>query len=837
MGLQWLSLALALVLLPVFSQAQSSRSATLTTPPVSLSLTTGSVTITVATHSGNQTSQYVTVIPAVYNVSIPLSTSATPTSSASATASSSTDTPILATVIDPAFGVLGALLILTGLPSAFWGHKNRWTSFFLTGFYTFALCCAVLIIKFGVMPAVNPPSKTLLGMFVLASSIAGIAGGAIAIFFWKGARYGIGAWGGFSLALWVQCFHDGGVIRPLGFRWILYIGCAVLGFTLSTIPKIHYHVLLLSTAFMGSSAFMLGIDCYTTAGLKEFYIWNLGFSSLFPKFVNRGIQFPVSQAMQIELGLIAAMALTGIALQFRILTVLQKKLREIAQERRILDTEAEATASHRFAHLDEERDEWEKDHPSLAKFGRNDSTTTSTPLIKERDLSPVPGERRSSSYTLVDGRPRFHSGVSDLKIATVPEDGPSRIVSKQSPGALPTLDLGRGIEENVPDTFIAKDELNKKVATPIELEDLRRKEELMAEIQTLRRSIEALKSDTPAPSSSSESRRPSLASRRTLSIDAASALQSAPTHLRPPRETDPRSRAYSMELSSFGRVRSFGDMGRSTNTPLRDEEWEAYIQERKLLQPPAGITPPIATTPIAPRIPIPSAVQEALSERKRRESTLGIIERRTDSSEDAPVAHHNRSSSGGNPGVIILPPKKPPVAATGPQKPTAPRTLTFEELNERHREKMRDLQAPLTQAQREHAELEAAKQRWERARALEKQAVTRRQAEKAAQLDKKKREETEGDKKHNSLSPQDPRRRHTHSRSLSADKLGGSHSRRLSVMKVEDWQRYQQDAEMGIRADSSGEGRDSQSIPFPDTRRLRDSYQGRERRKSREPLS
>lgn len=61
-------------------------------------------------------------------------------------------------------------------------------------------------------------------MFVLASSIAGIAGGGIAIFFWKMARYGIGFWGGFAVGLWIQCFHDGGVIKAIGLRWILYIG-------------------------------------------------------------------------------------------------------------------------------------------------------------------------------------------------------------------------------------------------------------------------------------------------------------------------------------------------------------------------------------------------------------------------------------------------------------------------------------------------------------------------------------------------------------------------------------------------------------------------------------
>jgi hypothetical protein len=97
------------------------------------------------------------------------------------------------------------------------------TSFFLIGFYSLSLVCVVLILKFGVLTAVNPPNKTLRGMFVLASAVAGVAGGAVAIFFWKAARYCIGAWGGFALALWIQCFHNGGVIKAIGFRWILYI--------------------------------------------------------------------------------------------------------------------------------------------------------------------------------------------------------------------------------------------------------------------------------------------------------------------------------------------------------------------------------------------------------------------------------------------------------------------------------------------------------------------------------------------------------------------------------------------------------------------------------------
>ena len=148
------------------------------------------------------------------------------------------------TRVTPAFAVLGAILVITGIPSTFWGHKNRWsasillillhsqflyrTSFFLIGFYTLALVCAVLILKFGVLPAINPPTQTLIGMFVLSATVAGVAGGAIAIFFWKVAIYGIGAWGGFALALWIQAFHDGGVIKSTSFRWILYISITFL---------------------------------------------------------------------------------------------------------------------------------------------------------------------------------------------------------------------------------------------------------------------------------------------------------------------------------------------------------------------------------------------------------------------------------------------------------------------------------------------------------------------------------------------------------------------------------------------------------------------------------
>jgi hypothetical protein len=474
-----------------------------------------------------------------------------------------------------------------------------------------------------------------------------------------------------------------------------------------------------------------------------------------------------------------------------------------------------------------ERDDWEKEHPSMARHGRQPSGLSTLPLLKDQDgsASPTTVEHRSSTFTLVqDGRPRQQSGISDLNFATPGEDEVVPVTrSMQNPGALPALDLGIGIQEDVPHSFIAEEQQRKKDPTPSESEELKRKEDLLLEIQTIRRSIDALKADTPPPSSSSHSRRPSMTSRRTLSMDANSALLPAPAHLRPPRESDPRARAHSIEMSVLEHSRLLEEpIHRPTSAPLRDEDWDSYVHDRKLLQPPSGVTPPIKTTPIdnSNRIAMPQAVTDALSKRKRREGALGPGEQTIDLSDDVPLAkmnRHKRSFSGGNIPVTILPPRRTSaIVSPTPQRPAPTRVRTFEELNERHREKMKDLQAPLTQAGKDEAELRAARQRWERSKALEKEAVTRRQAEKVADLEKRKRSEDEPPVRQSS-------ERRRHSRSMSADRLAGlsSPSKRLSTLKVEDWQRYQREAANPERAPGSASKRNaralkSEGVPFPD---------------------
>ncbi|KAF8605192.1 hypothetical protein BDV93DRAFT_75890 [Ceratobasidium sp. AG-I] len=718
--------------------------------------------------------QTLSSVATVIRVSYTLTASSS--TSASAASASPTETTIpsihLDTRVDPTFGVLGALLILTGLPTAFWGHKNRWSSFFLIGFYTLSLTTIVLILKFGVLDAINPPKSTVRGMFLLASAVAGIVGGGLSIFFWKHTKYFIGAWGGFALALWIQCFKAGGLIQQVGYRWIFYVGCAVLGFVLCTIPRIHYNVLLVATAVVGGSATILGVDCFTTAGLKEFYVWNLGFMRLFPKFYEIGMAYPLSQTMQIELGLIAAVALMGGAVQFKMLERLKTRLHEIDVEQRKRDEDAEIAAAERLGAFDEQLDDWEKRHGRRAGAGAGSAKEVDSSLGPQTPTAMTYDGRPSSQFSALNGKgtpgtpgPAPGTRLSDYfavplrspKPAVVmPEPAHAGISGRpQSIGALPVLDLGTddlaGGAGGVRRDSIAR--MEDAVKANEDAAAIRRKEELLAEIQTIKKNIAQLKSEGVSNSSGSGGSRASM-----MLLDSEGS----------------RSRTV-----SFDALRKPTVVQAPPPPPPQETEWDQYVRERKLFTPPSGVTAPIPSGTMNGRpvsAALPGAVMEAVEMRKRRESMLEMG--RVDEDEVgvvAPVAKHARSrsvgtaqldftrgqdshmgmestrgrdrpshsrqasqQSQGGP-VLVAPPRKSMSPAPAPSQ-AKPRVKTWEEMQERHREKMRALQEPLRKAEAELAELETARSRWERSRQVEKQVMERREAEKKAAYEKRKAE-------------------------------------------------------------------------------------------------
>jgi hypothetical protein len=84
------------------------------------------------------------------------------------------------------------------------------------------------------------------------------------------------------------------LIPAAGLRWVVILICSTAGFVLATVPKLTIHVTLFATAAMGAAAVVLGIDCFTTGGLKEFWLYIIGFGAMFPRLTR----FPFTVTMQ-----------------------------------------------------------------------------------------------------------------------------------------------------------------------------------------------------------------------------------------------------------------------------------------------------------------------------------------------------------------------------------------------------------------------------------------------------------------------------------------------------------------------------------------------------------
>lgn len=543
----------------------------------------------------------------------------------------------------------------------------------------------------------------------------------------------------------------------------------------------------------------------------------MGFKALFPKFADKA--FPLSQTIAIEIGLIAAVALAGAAVQLQVLSILKRKLAEINAEEEKREKLAEEKAVRRFDHVKHDLDEWEKEHGN--KMMKRSESDSAAPLINKDVEDPPPSTPGGESVTAI-GHPRQRTR-SNLSDYGMPHERPLSRFS-QTPGLLPAMNLGNGLDSELPSSMVTPE---MKLNDP----DLFAKESLLAEIQTIRRSIEALKSE--AGSISGDSRRHSMSFHSRTFSGELGQVQAQSSSLGAAR---PRERVRSMDVfSSLGENNTDGaKIGRPTSTPLKDDDWDAYLRERKLFQPPGGTSAPIAPTYVAPiprpssaLVQLPEAVTEALAARKARENALdpvstdderinaGGYKRSPHAERPVKPSAPRRSNSLGP--VTILPPR---ASKREPEAAPAPRTFTYEELVERHQAKMRSLQEPVSKREKEEVELATVKAQWERKQAAEKQAMARKLAEKEAALAKKGKDDSHRAKGEKRNEGGDSIARPP---SMNLDKLGGTGGKRLSSAKVEEWKKYQEGASASTSdkrnvVSSRRRPADEQGVlPFPNT--------------------
>ncbi|KAL4916797.1 hypothetical protein BDW62DRAFT_185244 [Aspergillus aurantiobrunneus] len=274
--------------------------------------------------------------------------------------------------VTPALGVGGFILLPTGAVLALIGVRNLWVQVFLSSACLTSLGVTVLIVY-----VMNPPVRAAIqGAYLVAIFFTGITFGALAIVF-KELAEGLGCLlGGFCTSMWLLSTKSGGLLTETdaksGFIGAISLGFYAVSFSHYTRP----YGLIASTSIAGGMAVALGIDCYSKAGLKEFwlYLWALN-DDIFPLGTDT---YPVTRYIKVELAVTVIVAVMGVISQLRLWKVVrERRMRdeEKRQEEQRQKDEAEAEAGKRLEEYNmKERMEWE------AKYGDHAASESSSTI-------------------------------------------------------------------------------------------------------------------------------------------------------------------------------------------------------------------------------------------------------------------------------------------------------------------------------------------------------------------------------------------------------------------------------------------------------------------------
>ena len=290
--------------------------------------------------------------------------------------------------ITPALSVAGAFLMLSGVIYNLIGIKNKAIQIFISTAYLIALAITVLLVY-----VLNPPiSNAVQGAYFVGAFVPAVGLGGVALIF-KDVTEGLGAAaGGFALSMWFLVLKPGGVLTNTVSKAV-FIGCWTAGiYTIYFSHHVRSYVIIGATSFAGATAVILGIDCFSLAGLKEFwvYIWALN-GKLFPLKQDT---YPITRGMTVEIAGIIIFTFFGVLSQLRIWKIVQarkeKKDLEKSDEERQRDEEEAELGRQLQEGQAQERREWER------IYGDKNRKTAKASVISTDATSE---EKRSTSIS------------------------------------------------------------------------------------------------------------------------------------------------------------------------------------------------------------------------------------------------------------------------------------------------------------------------------------------------------------------------------------------------------------------------------------------------------
>jgi hypothetical protein len=315
--------------------------------------------------------------------------------------------------ITPGFGIAGAILIATGVLYTFVGIRNRWLHIYLSTAYLVSISITVLIIY-----VMNPPvSSAIQGAYLVAVVIPGLLIGGCALIF-TDMTEGLGCLlGGFCFSMWLLVMKKGGLITSTSGKSVLIAVISVAAFSLSFSHYTRSYGLIACISFAGATAVVLGIDCFSRAGLKEFwaYLWNLN-ENLFPLGATT---YPLTRGIRVEIAAIFIIFLAGVISQSKFYKLIQDRraqhLAEKEADRRALNEE-ELNVGRRVEDQNHvERKRWEKAY--------GDSDWSNADSSRDSAVCDMESSKRWPASTVTSVRQSNEDAIEMVEIPLEEEAG------------------------------------------------------------------------------------------------------------------------------------------------------------------------------------------------------------------------------------------------------------------------------------------------------------------------------------------------------------------------------------------------------------------------------
>ncbi|KAI0202867.1 hypothetical protein F4808DRAFT_60805 [Astrocystis sublimbata] len=259
--------------------------------------------------------------------------------------------------LTPGWGIAGAILLISGAVYTLIGIKNQWLHTFFSAAFLSGLSITVLILY-----VMAPPVPIAIeGAYVVAAVVPGvILGGAATIF--SELTEGLGCLlGGFCISMWLLTLKPGGLLTDTAPKSIFIAAFSVGSYAFYFSRYTRPYALLGLMSFAGATVTVIGIDCFSRAGLKEFwaYIWNLN-RDLFPYTADT---YPLTKGIRVEIAVTVVLTIAGIISQLKLWQVIQqhraKKAEAAVEEQRKRDEEEANIGMQLEAQNERELRQWE----------------------------------------------------------------------------------------------------------------------------------------------------------------------------------------------------------------------------------------------------------------------------------------------------------------------------------------------------------------------------------------------------------------------------------------------------------------------------------------------